>query len=136
MHHWSLRIPHGHGFPLCVSRCGVKVFFPNPAIAAVGRVVDVTVDAGVKDALFADDLLCKFGGDGFHWFFLPLFDEYIITHGLYDCKGFLQKIKKIFEVASMEIKWISTPKTCKDCEHYDSTKKQCKLKKCKYPARG
>lgn len=36
----------------------------------------------------------------------------------------------------MEIKWISTPKTCKDCEHYDSTKKQCKLKKCKYPARG
>ena len=35
----------------------------------------------------------------------------------------------------MEIKWISTPKTCKDCEHYDKIKKQCKIKKCKYPAR-
>ena len=46
------------------------------------------------------------------------------------------KIKKIFEVASMEIKWISTPKSCKECEHYDKTKKQCTLKRCKYPARG
>lgn len=41
------------------------------------------------------------------------------------------------ERVSMEngIKFISTPTTCKECDHYDAKAKKCKLKVCRYPAR-
>lgn len=34
-----------------------------------------------------------------------------------------------------KITWITTPKSCKDCDHYDKARKTCKLKVCRYPAR-
>lgn len=30
------------------------------------------------------------------------------------------------------IKWIKTPKSCKDCKYWNQYNKQCSLAKCKY----
>lgn len=35
----------------------------------------------------------------------------------------------------MEIVWIETPKTCKECKHYDPRRKRCTLKECRYRAK-
>lgn len=36
---------------------------------------------------------------------------------------------------SEAIVWIQTPKSCTECQYYDSTKKRCGVKECPYPAR-
>lgn len=33
------------------------------------------------------------------------------------------------------VKWIETPKTCKECKYYDRNRKRCGVKVCRYPAR-
>ena len=33
------------------------------------------------------------------------------------------------------IRWITTPKTCKECKHYDKARKRCTLKECRYRAK-
>ena len=36
---------------------------------------------------------------------------------------------------SEAIVWIQTPKSCTECQYYDSIKKRCSLSRCRYPAR-
>ena len=36
---------------------------------------------------------------------------------------------------STDIKWICTPKSCAECDHYNQKQKRCGVKECPYPAR-
>ena len=70
--HWLL---DGHGLPLGVDRRGIEILLADPTEAAV-HFVDIAVSVGFEDALIADDLLCKFFGDGFHVIF-PFCPRYL-----------------------------------------------------------
>lgn len=36
---------------------------------------------------------------------------------------------------STYIKWICTPKSCAECDHYNQKQRRCGVKECPYPAR-
>lgn len=42
---------------------------------------------------------------------------------------------RLFMEKIMQITWIHTPTTCKECEYYDAHRKRCTLKVCRYPAK-
>ena len=39
------------------------------------------------------------------------------------------------EHKSTDIKWICTPKSCAECDHYNQKQKRCGVDVCPYPAR-
>ena len=39
------------------------------------------------------------------------------------------------EYKRTDIKWICTPKSCAECDHYNQKQKRCGVKECPYPAR-
>ena len=51
--------------------------------------------------------------------------------------GYMEKIQWAppLEHNSTDIKWICTPKSCAECDHYNQKQKRCGVKECPYPAR-
>lgn len=51
--------------------------------------------------------------------------------------GYMEKIQWAPppEHKSTDIKWICTPKSCAECDHYNQKQKRCGVKECPYPAR-